>query len=421
MPMGKVSVKARSEVDTNGEHSVYKVAVVAPTCFYYQVPMFQALAAHPRMDLTVYFCSEEASQGTDVFKKFKTDGIWGVEEELLEGYKYKFLRNYSPWPSYLTTVIGLMNFGIWGEILRNKPDVVILMSWMNPTWWLAVLACVYKQIPILYLTDQNVQRDLLGPKWKRFVKRLVLGNALFRLTTGFLCAGTANRLLYEFYGVPDHKLIPFAFSWGFEALLQESDKLKGQKNQIKADLGIPEDNYTILYCGRLSPEKSPLYAIQAYERVQLPGKSLIVVGDGELRQSLENYVARKKIESVHFFGFQNRQEIPKYYAAADVLVLPSDQETWGIVVNEAMCFGLPVIVSDQVGAARDLVRHGYNGFTFPRGDVEDLAKNIQHLMGLTQEERLVMEERSRALIEEWSGRNLTESLDQYFDLICDGN
>ena len=186
MPRAKTIPKPGPKGVTDGRPSVYKVAIVAPTCFYYQVPLFQALATHPRMDLTVYFCSEEASRGTDVLKKFKTDGIWGVEEELLEGYKYKFLRNYSPWPSYLTTVVGLMNFGIWKEIVTTKPDVVILMSWMNPTWWLAVLACVYKRIPILYLTDQNVQRDLLGPKWKRLIKRLILGRGLFRLTSGFL-------------------------------------------------------------------------------------------------------------------------------------------------------------------------------------------------------------------------------------------
>ena len=167
--------------------------------------------------------------------------------------------------------------------------------------------------------------------------------------------------------MPEHKLFPFAFSWGFENLAQICDTLKSERNQIRADLGIPADSFTILYCGRLSPEKSPLYAIQAFERVEQPNKVLIMVGDGDLRQSLEEYVARKEIESVHFFGFQNRQEIPKYYAASDALVLPSDQETWGIVVNEAMCFGLPLLVSDQVGAARDLVRHGYNGFTFPRG------------------------------------------------------
>ena len=233
-----------------GDHSrTYRVAIIAPTCFYYQVPLFKEMHSNPRIDLTVYFCSDEANRGEDVFKKFGTEGAWGSEEELLEGYRYQFLRNYSPWPSYLNSLIGLMNFGIWRQLSRNKPDVVILMSWMNPTWWLAILACLYFKIPFLYLTDQNVQRDLAAPRWKRLVKKLILGGTLFRLTSGFLCAGTANRLLYQHYGVPDRKLVPFAFSWGFDKMLEASGHLKPQKNKLRLQLGIPEKSYVVLYCG----------------------------------------------------------------------------------------------------------------------------------------------------------------------------
>ena len=409
------------EETTGAKPSVHKVAIIAPTCFYYQVPLFQTLATHPRMDLTVYFCSEEASRGNDVREKFKADGNWGIEGELLEGYRYKFLRNFSPWPSYLNSLVGLMNFGILMEIIKTRPDVVVLMSWMNPTWWLAVLACVVSGVPFLYLTDQNVQRDISGPGWKRWVKSQVLGRMLFRLTSGFLCAGTANRLLYEFYGVPEHKLIPFAFSWESEKLLKISDELSGQKDRIRAELGLPEDSYTILYCGRLSPEKSPMNLVRAYEKVDLPGKALVIVGDGVLRASLESYVASHGLESVYFFGFQNRREIPKFYVAVDVLVLPSDQETWGIVVNEAMCFGLPVITSDQVGAARDLVQNGLNGLSFPRGDIDTLAGNIMHLMQLSEDELLTMGANSRGIIEGWTERNLPDSLEQYLDLLSSGN
>ena len=410
----------QSEVATDGTTARHKVAIVAPTCFYYQVPLFQALATDPRVDLTVYFCSEEASRGNDVRKKFKTDGNWGIEGELLEGYKYKFLQNFSPWPSYLTSVIGLINLGIIREISKNRPDVVILMSWMNPTWWLAVLTCLCTGTPFLYLTDQNVQRDITGPKWKRLVKSLVLGRFLFRLTSGFLCAGTANRLLYEFYGVPEHKLVPFAFSWGSDRLLKVSDELEGERNRIRAELEVPEDSYAILYCGRLSPEKSPLNLIQAYERVELPNKVLLMVGDGELMMALKRYVASHNIPSVYFFGFQNRQQIAKFYTASDVLVLPSDQETWGIVVNEALCFGLPIITSDQVGAARDLVENGQNGLSFPRGDVNGLASDIKQLMLLSDEERTAMRSKSRAIIEDWSHRQLTDSLDQFVSFIHAG-
>ena len=403
-----------------GARPKHKLVIVAPTCFYYQISLFQTLAAHPRIDLTVYFCSEEASRGEDVSKKFKADGNWGVEEELLKGYHYKFLRNYSPWPSYLKSVTGLINVGIWREIMRVKPDTVILMSWMNPTWWLAIFACIVARIPFLYLTDQNVQRDLAGPGWKRWVKRLVLGKLLFRLTSGFLCAGMANRMLYKYYGVPDRKLVPFAFSWGYDELLLIADEIKSSKKQLRSQLGISEHSYVVLYCGRLSLEKNPMCLLQAFESLDRSNKELIIVGDGQLRPAMQDYAVDHNLDNVHFFGFRNRKEIPLFYSIADTLVLPSDQETWGIVVNEAMCFGLPVIVSDSVGAVPDLVRHGYNGFIFPRGDVEALAASINRSMHLPTEERSIMGKRSRETIEDWLGRDLTGSLDQYLDRLLAG-
>ena len=326
--------------------SRYKVSIVSPTCFYYQAALFRELAAHPRLDLTVYFCSEEGLSGRDVQEMYKVDAQWGADDDLLRGYHSKFLRNFSPRPSYLKWPFGLINFGILKEIFLGRPDAVILMSWMNPTWWIALMACVIFRIPFLYMTDANVQIERHRSKRKRQIKQMILGKTLFKLCSGFLCAGRANRYLYKLYGVPDRKLFRFAYSWGYNSLLEKSAKLKSQRSRIRAELGIPGENLVILFCGRLSREKNLFHLVSAYHQLDHERKSLIFVGDGDLRHSLENYVDEVGASSVNFFGFQNRIEISKYYAIADLLVLPSVRETWGIVVNEAMCFGLPVIVSD---------------------------------------------------------------------------
>ena len=394
-----------------------KLAIIAPTPFYYQVPMFRTLAANPRIDLKVYYCSDEGITGKDVPKKFHAQANWGMESNLLEGYESVFLKNYSPWPSYLTSLFGLMNLGVWHTVASEKPDVVILMSWMNSTWWLAILACLWAKIPFLYLTDQNVQRDLIAPKWKIRIKQLVLGKLLFRMTAGFLFAGSANRQLYKYYGVPDHKLVPFAFSWGYDNLLNISDDLLLKKSQIKSQLGIPEDQYVVLYCGRLSAEKNPALVLEAFSKIDRPDKTLLFVGDGLLRKQLEAYVSEKGITSVRFMGFQTRPEIPKYYAVSDVLVVPSIQETWGIVVNEAMCFGLPLVISDQVGAVPDLVSSGRNGFKFPSGDADALASIITGMMDQDTKSRSEMGSHSRRIIEKWAQKDLAGTLEQYYDRI----
>ena len=157
------------------------MAIVAPTCFYYQVPLFWALAAHPRIDLTVYFCSDEVLLGHDVLKAYGAEGSWGSEEELLQGYDSKLMRNHSPFATYLSSLVGLVNLGIWGEIRRERPDAVVIMSWMNPTWWLAVLACLRFRIPFLYMTDANVTAESGKNFFISWVKRTVLGKVLFPL------------------------------------------------------------------------------------------------------------------------------------------------------------------------------------------------------------------------------------------------
>lgn len=398
--------------------SRFKVAIIAPTCFYYQAALFRQLAAHPKIDLIVYFCSDEGLVARDVREMYKVDERWGGNEGLLEGYQFKFLRNYAPQPSYLKWPFGLVNIGILKELALSRPDVVILMSWMNPTWWMAQAACLLFNIPFLYMTDANVQIERFRSKRKRRLKRLILGKVLFRLCAGFLCAGRANRHFYRLYRVPDKKLFNFAYSWGYDPLFKISGELKPQRTRIRGELGIPEQSLVILYCGRLSREKNLFNLVEAYHQVDDERKSLIFVGDGELRQSLQNRVDELGASSVYFFGFQNRDQIARYYAISDVLVLPSIRETWGIVVNEAMCFGLPVIVSHQVGAGMDLVIDGQNGYTVDP-DEDSLFRSLKQISELSEEEVSLMGLRSLDIMMEWANRDLADSLVRIIESVRD--
>ena len=391
--------------------------IVAPTCFYYQTDLFRRLSAHPRIDLTVYFCSDEALRSQDVNDMYKTDEKWGDDEDLLGGYRHEFLPNRSLSPSFLKWPFGLVNLSIWDGIKKTRPDIVVIMSWMNVTWWLAIAACIRYNIPFFYMTDANMQKELWEPSWKRWVKNLVLGRFIFRLAEGFLCSGTANRELFQFYGVPEHKLIPFAYSWGYESHIAASEELYPRRKELRSEQGIPEDAVVILYCGRLSPEKGPMDLMEAYRRLGSEKTFLHIVGDGVQMDVLQGFIKQHELSSVRVSGFQNRKEISKYFTTADLLVLPSNREGWGIVVNEALCYGLPVIASDQVGAAVDLVNEGENGFVFPNGDIQSLAECLRHILELSDNQRKSMGEKSRDRITRWIDRDLVKSLDQYFDIV----
>ena len=397
------------------DHEKFKVAIIAPTCFYYQVDLFRELDLHPKIDLKVYFCSDEALDGGDIRRQFKTDHNWGEEESLLEGYEYQFLKNYSPFPSYLKWPFGLLNIGIWSELRKKKPDAVVLMSWMNPTWWLAIIACLMYKIPFFYLTDSNVQTEPNKPRLISWAKQLALGKFLFKAASGFLSAGETNKQMYQYYGVPEGKLIPFAFSWGYQRLRDVADEYKAKKSLLRNELGIPENDFVALYCGRLSYEKNPDLLLKAFHGIDRKGKSLIYVGDGILRSSMEDYVKENEVDSVRFFGFQNRVQIPKYYAVADALILPSRREATGGVINEAMAFGLPVIISDQVGFGVDFVIHGTNGYIFPVENSDELGKYIQQISDLPNDVMQAMGVKSQKIMDDWLSRDLPENLIQYLE------
>jgi glycosyltransferase involved in cell wall biosynthesis len=404
-----------SEPNQDESGKVYKIAIIAPTCRYYQVPLFQTLASDPQIDLTVYFCSDEAITSKDVSRMFKTGGTWGIEDTLLNGYNYKFLKNYSPFPSYLTPAYGLMNFGIWPELRKNKPDAIILMAWVNPVWFIAMAASFTIKSSFFFLTDANIEAEVLKRGWKILLKKFTLGKIIFPLAGGFLCSGSANSRLYSYYGVPDKKLVPFAYSWGSNRLPLESPTPLGNKAKIREDLGIPQDTRVLLFCGRLHPEKNPFHLLEAYDKISSPTTMLAFVGDGDLRQPMEQYVTDHHLDSVRFFGFQDRNDIAKYYKASDALVLPSFRESWGIVVNEGMAFGLPIIVSNQVGAGNDLVEHGVNGYIFNEGDKDELSNQLELICAMPQDELDKMGQRSLELIGEWSSRNLGATLVNYLD------
>ena len=268
---------------------------------------------------------------------------------------------------------------------------------------------------MFFMTDANFYAEKLKRPWRSWLKRILLGKFLFPATFGFLYAGSANKRLYTEFGVPENKLVPFAYSWGYGALIEESNKLQDRKTEFRREFGLPEDAIVILYSGRLSSEKGLLELLEAYKIMSRSQIALVLVGDGQLHKQMKDFTKLNNIDSIYFMGFQTRDKIGKFYTLADFLVLPSQRETWGLVVNEALCYSLPVVVSDQVGAGVDLVIPGVNGHIYPAGDVAALAERMSRLIELPEEDRQIMGRKSKNLILEWSNRTLAGPLVEFLD------
>ncbi len=231
-------------------------------------------------------------------------------------------------------------------------------------------------IPLILKGENPLNQEYLKAKWKLFVKSIILRN-FFKGVSAFLYVGKENKKFYEYYGVPQKKLFfgPYAVDNNF--FFEKGDALKGKKEEFRKEYGLKSEDTVLLFVGKFIDKKRPQDLLEAYRiaLIQNPSLKLLFVGDGELRLDLER--SSKDLPGVIFVGFKNQTELPKFYTLADVFVLPSGAgETWGLVVNEAMCFGLPVIVSNVVGCSSDLVLENKTGFVFQYKNVEDLSEKI---------------------------------------------
>ena len=355
----------------------YKIAFLISHPIQYISPLFRELAKQPEVDLTVMYCSDESIRGMQD-PGFGKDIKW--DTDLLGGYRSIFLKNYSPFKTIFKPPLGLVNVGIFKEIRKNKYDALIVHGWHYATYWIAFIAAFISRIPVFIRSESPLNQERLKSRWKIFIKKKVFG-LLFKSVRGFLAIGVENRRFYEFYGVPRERIFHVPYSVDNERFINACYELEDSKDEIKKECGIPKDSTVILFSGKLSSKKRPMDLLRAYAMCKDGNKALIFMGEGHLRNKLEAYVKGKKLKNVYFIGFKNQGEVAKYYAPSDIFVLPSGiGETWGLVVNEAMCFHLPVIVSNMVGCGEDLVGHGENGYIFKAGDIEGLANYLDKMI-----------------------------------------
>ena len=382
--------------------SSYRLAVLASHPIQYQAPLYRLLANQPEIDLHVYFCSQ---WGVEPYydSGFGERLSWDIP--VLGGYRSTFLTNFSPRPNP-SRMGGLVNPGIISSIVRGRYDAVWIHGWASVTNWMAWAGAVAWQVPILLRGESN---GLTEPSGLKGMIKKVLLRIFFRQINGFLAIGTNNANFYSSYGIPAERIFMAPYSVDNEFFMKRAVELSGQRQLLRERNGLALDRPVILFCGKFIEKKRPIDLLKAFDHLKGHfSASLVFVGDGSLRSVMERFIAERRLENVHILGFRNQLELPACYAMADLLVLPSSIEPWGLVVNEAMCFGLPVIVSDKVGAAADLIRDGVNGFTYPVGQIEALAERLQMVLA---DEQVCQEmgRQSRAIIRRWG-----------FDEVADG-
>lgn len=337
-----------------------KVALITNIIAPYRIPCFNKVAELAPFDFDVYFLAENESNRD-----------WRVYKEKIK-FNYKVLKGVHF--KLKDEIFIHLNFGLSYYLTKKNYDLLVIGGWTAPSFYEAFFWAKIFGKKVAFFGESTLRDKRLKNKAFEKLKRF-----LVRHSDGFIPAGKASAEYYKYLGAPAEKIFIAPFCADHEFFYNEYLRLKPYKEDIKKRRGYP--SVVILYCGRMVWYKGVSYLLEAYNKLQkeIDDIGLVLVGDGEERKNYENYVKNNNLQNVFFEGFVQQENLPEYYVASDILVLPSLSEPWGLVVNEAMAFGLPVISTDVAGVTYDLVRDGINGFIVKAGNSNELYNTLKKL------------------------------------------
>jgi len=347
----------------------------------YQAPLLRRLAQEPDIDLTVLFASDFSVRG------YRDEGFgvavkWDVP--LLEGYRHIFLPRLRDGNdvSFGTP----LNRGILRALKdpAGQPvfDVLWVHGYATANSLHGMLAAKLLGIPVI-LRAESWLRDR-GRSIPKLVAKRLFFRVLESLIDAVLPIGTLNSDYWRHYfgnRIPQF-LVPYAVDNDYFS--DRAHHARATRSELQTELSLDPSRPVVLFASKLQERKNCGHLIDAYARLVSTSTGsvpyLVIVGDGEQREVLDRQAAATGLATIRFTGFRNQSELPRFFDLASVFVLPSRHEPWGLIVNEVMNAGRPVIVSDDVGSAPDLVQDGVNGFIYPTGDIEALAGALRRVL-----------------------------------------
>jgi glycosyltransferase involved in cell wall biosynthesis len=344
-----------------------RLAVVDSHAIQYHAPLFRALSS--RFDLTVFF-AHRATQLDQARAGFGVGFDWDID--LFSGYESVFLRNVAKQPG-VDRFAGCDTPEIGAQLVKREFDAVLVHGWHLKAFIQTVLAAKRLGLPVLVRGDSHL--DTPRSAFKRAGKAIIYPPFL-RLFDAALYVGERSYAYWRHYGYPEARLFhsPHCVDIEWFAAHSTAEVRKLARSRLNIAPNMP----VALFAGKLVSFKRPIDLIAATALMKAKGRemAILVAGAGPLEGQMA-CAAQEAGVAYHSLGFCNQSEMPEAYAAADILVLPSNgHETWGLVANEALACGRPIVLSDAVGSAPDLAFDQTAGRVFPVGDIEALANAI---------------------------------------------
>lgn len=265
------------------------------------------------------------------------------------------------------------------KYLNKKYDFIIVGTHGTPIAKLAMIYMRIRKIPYILNLDGALTYTLENrSKINLFLRKMMFQGAKYYLTTN----DESIRYL-NFFGIEKEKIYKYRFS----SIKQNDIKsdIQEKKNLLKQKLGIKE-KYIIISVGRLSVD-GDIFA-KGFDKVLLASKyfkddiGIYIIG-ADIVDSYKKIIKENKLEKIHFEGFKNKHELDEYYSVADIFVFMSKSDTWGLVINEALAKGLPIITTNRCGAGLELIKNYENGFLLEFKNIELLSKYINDILNDT--------------------------------------
>lgn len=374
----------------------------------YFAPLYKYINQQGLICKVWYGSGNEESNNLD--KEFGVTVNWDIP--LLDGYEYQFFKNFSWKTRQEGGFFSLINLGMIRKLFIIPKSIIIVHGWHYLTNLLIILLAHFAGHVVCVRCDNPQNQEDLKVGTKQKLKGILLKNLLFPNIDYFLYVGKQNKLFYINYKVEVNKLVFLPHSVDNARFSREHDSLLVGRDERRNKLGIKTEEKVIIFSGKYISKKKPLEVIKAFRQLNNSDAWLILIGEGALRPQMEAYIAKHQIKKVILTGFINQATISQYYSIGDLFVMYSGiGETWGLSVNEAMNFNLPVVVSNLTGCADDLVMNGVNGFVAESDNVADLTDKIKKVLA---SDKLLHENASAKIIAEYSYETIVENLKKTF-------
>ena len=349
-----------------------KLAIITTHPIQYNAPLFQLLNERGNIDLKVFYTWGQSKEGPLYDPGFNKTFAWDIP--LTEGYIHEFIKNISNKPG-TKSFFGIINKGLIKNIKKYDPDAILIFGWSFYSHLKLIIHFAGKA-KIIFRGDSTLLNEPNHFSIKKLLRRIFL-KWVYSHVDYSLYVGKANKDYFIAHGLRNNQLHFAPHAIDNLRFIGDDDLLNEKASKWRIKLGFAKENIVLLFAGKLEYVKAPDILIREFLSTTSQNLRLLIVGNGEMESNLREMASNDN--RIVFLDFQNQKTMPILYRMADIFVLPSRSETWGLAINEAMSSGRPVIVSDKVGCHLDLVQRRITGFIFNSSKPEELTRIMDEL------------------------------------------